>query len=370
MIKVKLTPREMVFSPETVARHREDLEAMNRIGLMAREDQMAYRNSGGLSWDRQLFLRRLLETLDPNSRDAAIVRRKLGVDAKNEGGEVEAPVPFHQDPRLGQLGQSLVAIGQRDFKGASEALTPKATDKPKVDKQAEEEARANKMVVQLATEAKSYTAAAAEAGDFIHGFVTPELTEEEQGLLDSALDAAGGLLDTLVEGAKTVAGAFSQTARVREEALMKIAAAKYPDSYVAFTKLQAVGENLALAYLPKLGPGPKTDTDLRVAREAVFNIRAPAATWNPQLNATIARINGAPVADPVEASEPNEKVPEGTPPAPEVTEESKMSAEKDYGPMSRIHGSTSGGTGETETLVDKTKDAVDDAADTVKSWFS
>ena len=386
MVRAKLTRGERVIAPHTTKMFMSDLEAMNAGGLAYRENggMVTYMRNGGISYDRQVFLRRLLETVKPGSRDEEIILERLGITPqyKQEGGFIDQAKPYLQGtaeglPERGKIGQLAGFIGS-SLKGDPDySLLAVNQEKPEVN----EEEKANEMVVQLATEAKSYVDAAGKAGDFIHGFLTGDeakLDAEEQGILDQATDAAKGLIGTVVGAAQTVAGAFNQTARVREEALMRIAARKFPDSYTAFTKLQAVGENLALAYLPKLGPGPKTDTDLRVAREAVFNIKAPSHTWVPQLDATISRITGKPVMDPVEASEPNPAAPEvdntpGSSVSPAAAGEHDGLVAKDYGQMSRIHGATKGGTGE-ESLIDKGVDAAteaaQDAADTVKSWFS
>ena len=110
MIRAKLTKGERVLAPHVVARYRDRIEQMNQGGLMKRDAMVMYRQ---------------------------------------EGGET-APTPWYQDDRLNQVGEALVNIGQRDFKGASAALRTPEVDKNK-DKT---EAEINAEVVKLAEEAE------------------------------------------------------------------------------------------------------------------------------------------------------------------------------------------------------------------------
>ena len=182
-VPVKLTKKEMVIPPEVVAKHREDLEAMNNIGLM-------YRARGGeVDWDRQRFFRLLLESGKLSPREEALILRKLGItpDRKEDGGLVAKVKKVYKegytapgqayaiaksmgyqeggevDPRLGQLGQSLVSIGQRDFKGASDALVAKGPDKAaeKELKSEKERADAYKASIDAASKAQKYVDAGA-----------------------------------------------------------------------------------------------------------------------------------------------------------------------------------------------------------------
>ena len=92
-IRAKLSRGEIVLPPRVVQERREELEAMNRLGLLARKmgGMVGYKNEGGM-WDRQVFLRKLLEEVQPGSRDEAIILKKLGIDPvtyKQGGGTIQ-----------------------------------------------------------------------------------------------------------------------------------------------------------------------------------------------------------------------------------------------------------------------------------------
>ena len=134
MIRAKLTKGEIVVPPKVVAQNRKLIDAMNQAGLLMREmgGPVMFRSGG--SADNMNRLRRWLDEMDLNPREEAIILKRLGIDPvtrKEMGGPIyaqvgteveEEPTQWYQDDRLGQLGDSLIAIGQRDFKGAGAAL--------------------------------------------------------------------------------------------------------------------------------------------------------------------------------------------------------------------------------------------------------
>ena len=140
-IPVKLAPGEIVLPPRVAAQHRERLEQMNREGLLARNmgGVVNYRKHGGM------------------------------VRGYQEGGEV-APLPGAVPPNtqkflgadvpvgaVGNLGASLVAIGQHDFKGASEALARELPEGEDTDKTEKEQDTVQSLVDKAAKACLLYT---------------------------------------------------------------------------------------------------------------------------------------------------------------------------------------------------------------------
>ena len=295
-IKAKLTPNEIVIPPHVVANNREMIDAYNRIGLLARNlGGMAYMRDGGEAWDRQVFIRKLLEEVKPGSLDERILLDKLGIDPvtyKQVGGEVEEPTPFYKDDRLGQLGQSLVALGQRDFKGASAALVPvagKEGEDSDLSNKAKALEAANEEVVELAQRALTLVPAAASAGDLINGFAS--FDKDTEAKLTSEVDQkVKGFLTGLVQ---TVAGAFDQTRRVREEARARIVSSQDPEGYRNYVRLRQLANALVLPVVSSgaLGVNP-TDKDVELAKQAQFDITSPSNTWTSQLTDLINRSGG------------------------------------------------------------------------------
>ena len=272
-IPVKLTQKEIVLPPGVTAKNRARLEEMNKEGLLAR-------NAGGVAAYRA------------------------------NGGAVAPPKPSglgqyltDNSNAVGKLGRSLVAIGQRDFAGASDALTPEKVDKDSSDQSAKQKAlrESDKQVVILAQEARGLLTAASSAGDLINGFV--QLSEEEE---KSIGDKVTGFASSL---AQTAAGAFDQTRKIREEARARVVSAKDPEGYKAYTRLKLLANQIVLPILASgaLGVNP-TDADVKLAKEAQFDVAAPSNTWDAQLVDLINRSGGtATVVKQLAAKTNNEK---------------------------------------------------------------
>ena len=256
-IPVKLTRNEIVVPPQVYMANRDRLEAMNREGMLARNmgGVAAYRANGG--------------TVEP----PANTERFLGADVPRGA--------------VNKLGQSLVAIGQRDFKGASEAFAKGPEEK------AEEADTTSADLISLANEAGKLLAGAALVGDFVNGH-RQDLTADENAEVAQAEKSGLAKFKEGLQGLiSTGAGAFNQTARIREEALLKIAYRKYPESYTDYTRLVAVANKLVFPILESgaLGVNP-TDADVDLARKASFDYTAPSTTWAAQLNDLINREGG------------------------------------------------------------------------------
>ena len=270
-IPVKLTQKEIVLPPGVTAKNRARLEEMNKEGLLAR-------NAGGVAAYRA------------------------------NGGAVAPPKPSglgqyltDNSNAVGKLGRSLVAIGQRDFAGASDALTPEAVDKDSSDQSAKQKAlrESDKQVVILAQEARGLLTSAAQAGDYINGYaelpenLTKKLNDAEKSWTDKAKDIGGSLLDLGQSAVGVGLGAFDQTRRVRDEARRRIVSASYPDSYRAYQRLTLLANQMVLPILASgaLGVNP-TDADVKLAKETQFDIAAPSNTWDIQLVDLINRSGG------------------------------------------------------------------------------
>ena len=182
-LPVKLTRNEIVVPPQVYQQYAERLEAMNREGMLARNmgGVAAYRANGGT-----------VET-------PANTNRFLGQDVPRGS--------------IGRLGQSLVAIGQHDFKGASDALAPREVDKAAAKAEAkdlknkEERQQALHESIDAATNAKAYIDQGAKAvidyrskswsqllGDYslpslgdITNLTTAYLTSDKQSFLERKL---------------------------------------------------------------------------------------------------------------------------------------------------------------------------------------
>ena len=257
-VPVKLTRGEIVLPPSVARQYRQRLEEMNAMGLQARAagGVVAYLQPGGEVPEQPTGTQKFLGQNVPTGA-------------------------------IGKLGQSLVSIGQRDFKGASDALAQPVSEAE------DEETDSSAGTIKLAREAGALIQGAAQAADFINGH-NQDLTEEEKtevsdaekGWLAQVSSTAGSLISTGL-------GAFSQTAKIREEALRKIAYRRYPESYREYTRLINVANKMVFPILESgaLGVNP-TDADVDLAKKATFDVTAPSTTWASQLNDLINREGG------------------------------------------------------------------------------
>ena len=289
-VPTKLTRSEIVLPPRVAQQYRDRLEEMNRMGLQARA---LHRQAGG------------------------------GVSFKDWAQQNRGAI--------GDLGAAFVNIGSGDFKGASAALArDKAAEKGAIEQKLaelerlrasgqidqaqydslrgqlltakkdsatlkQEKADADAVqqsedMVRLAREAGTLLQGASIAADFINGH-RQNLTTKEQDELNSAEKNAGSRFKEAATGLiSTAGGAFNATARVRDEALRKIAYRKYPDSYRDYTRLITIANKMVFPILESgaLGVNP-TDADTQLAKQSTFDVKAPSTTWAAQLNDLIAR---------------------------------------------------------------------------------
>ena len=186
------------------------------------------------------------------------------------------------------------------------------------EKEADDSAGKNK-AIKLATEAMSLVADASTAGDYVNGFTTFS-DEEERSIGEKVTGFLGGL-------AQTAAGAFEQSRRVREEARERLVAAKYPDSYRAYTRLRNLANQMVFPILESgaLGVNP-TDADVDLARKATFDVNSPSNTWAAQLNDIIVKNGGAALETPKPTKWGGAEVQEEEPAVAEVEAEAAVEA--------------------------------------------
>ena len=298
-VDAKLAPGEFVMNKEATEANMPALEAMNSQGLAMRNGGMVpgY-NDGGMVqyYDRGGRVKALLNNPNLSSENRKILEGMM-VEGYEDGGEVEGSFfdkatnwATDNSDKLGKLGKSLVQIGQRDFTGASDALSPDAVED---DTELSKQDKVNSDMVKLAEEAHGLLKGAAKAGDFINGHnqdLTADEEEEVKGKVKAGLERFAEGIGALVS---TGAAAFNQTARVREEALQKIAVRKFPNSYNDYIRLKAVANKMVFPILESgaLGINP-TDADVELARQATFDITAASGSWALQLNDLITRSGG------------------------------------------------------------------------------
>lgn len=293
-VDAKLTPGEFVMNKEATEMYLPEIQKMNEEGLIARA-------GGGMvpNYEDGGYVSKLnyLMTNDPSN---AAHWKAIKETYFQDGSENPITSSLNQLPEgsIGKLGQSLVAIGQRDFKGASDALTPdadpKLTDEQKDAKAAE---KVKKDTLALISEGRSLIGPAAKAGDYINGYI--KLDPKAEKAINADIEEGGwasGVLDKVTKGlaaiGQTAAGAFDATAKVREEALRRWVAANEPDSYNSYVQLKNVANKMVFPILESgaLGVNP-TDADVELAKQATFDVAAPSNTWASQLN-RLAQRNG------------------------------------------------------------------------------
>ena len=145
---------------------------------------------------------------------------------------------------------------------------------------------AAKDIIKLSERAGTLLQDASKAGDIINGHIKISAVEADADSIISKFT------NFVTQGANVAAGAFNQTARVRDEARYKFAALTYPKSISAYTKLRALANKMVFPILATgdLGVNP-TDADVELAKSAQFDLSAPSGTWAAQLNQLI-DING------------------------------------------------------------------------------
>ena len=240
-IPVKLTRTEIVLPPRVAQKYRQRLEEMNAIGLQARA-------AGGV------------------------------VKYKQEGGFL-SNVP---KGALGDIGSALVHIGSGDFIGGSEALRGPGVDSAasKAQAEADKVAETNQRQVALADQMIQLAPVAAEAGDYINGYL--KFDEETEDSIQTSIDKKFGTVLTSI--ANIGAGAFDATRRIRVEARERIVENQVPQSYDAYSRLVQIREATIGPILESgaLGVNP-TDADMEYARNVVVNLDRHSRTWIPQL---------------------------------------------------------------------------------------
>lgn len=237
-VKAKLSKGEIVLNPATTQQYRKRLEEMNKEGMIARNmgGVAAYRANGG------------------------------AVSYNADGGEPVVKPTFMEQVKanpgaIDNLGASLVSIGQRDFKGASEALSRR----PEVDKSA---------VKRGEQDAKN-----------LEGIQTlGKLSAKAYGLVD--------LAGTAIVAKHQIAASWNDWYRVQAQipyVNQGVEALKHsmdegiaqdfrewtdgnPEEGKSFAILERVVTTLTTTALDALGPGPKTDFDFIVAGRTVANL--------------------------------------------------------------------------------------------------
>ena len=227
-----LQPGEFVVNKAATDMYGSEIEQMNNQGQQMMDQNAILDNNpiGGMNYGGKVGYYQEGAVVQPKS-----FGQQVGDFAASDAGN--------------RLGQRLALIGAGDLQGAAGVTAPDAT-------KAETDAKdASQKIIALANEGKGLTAAAAQAGDFINGFA--KLTKEEQAEVSEQEGRGNKILDTLKTGLQTVAGAFSATARVRREALERIAARKYKDSYAAFTPSSISRRELSISLLTFIRTWPK-----------------------------------------------------------------------------------------------------------------
>ena len=161
VVDAKLTPGEFVLNKEATEMYRPQIEQMNQDGLIAREmgGSVPYYDDGGYV-DK-------LNYLMENDPDNAAHWNAIKTSYFQDGGPSfkEQYIQPHLDSgAIGQLGKSLVHIGQGDFTGASDALQPTKLDNTaqKELKSKQQRATAYKESIDAASLAKQYVDAGAD----------------------------------------------------------------------------------------------------------------------------------------------------------------------------------------------------------------
>ena len=256
--------------------------AMRDQGVDPNMEPHGYLAPGGVQDDGR-------HSVTPSGEPVLNMRNGGFVNYFQTGGVTEQPSFLERvgqvgvDQRTGLTGAETEANLYAQHAGLSAPFIGK--DPKAVDDEAAKAMKVDSDIRTLITEAQGLLTGAAQAGDFINGHVQ-DLTDAEKAEVEGAEKS---WLDRAKEGfgaaISTAAGAFNQTARVREEALSKIAVRKYPDSYRDYVRLKAIANKMVFPVLESgaLGINP-TDADVELARQSMFDIKAPSNTWEAQLS--------------------------------------------------------------------------------------
>ena len=243
-----------------------------------------------------------MKTRDAAVRGALMSAGSKGLDIANQNQAGLITQAGQQNQAFTPQGGSLGA-GAAGFEGAADAEAAYGKSIQGINKQeqeaklkkaeeADEKGKVSKESIRIANEAKFLVQPASKAGDYINGHVP--LPPEDKAVVDQEEQSALGKLgDTFKQGAQTLAGGFSHTRQIRQEALERLAARRYPDSYRAFTRLKALANQMVFPILESgaLGVNP-TDADVELAKKATFDYTAPSQTWMQQLDDIIAKAKG------------------------------------------------------------------------------
>ena len=232
-IPVKLTRGEIVVPPQVYQQHKARIEEMNRQGLLARQNGgvVNYRANGG------------------------VTERFLGQDVPQGS--------------IGKLGSAFVNIGQRDFKGASEALATTPAER-KARQAATSEAEAIRNMGEMSKKAYNLVDVAGRA-IVAHQKITAEWNDWYR------LQAKIPYVNQGVEALK-----YSMDEGITQDFRQWID--KNPEEGKQFAVLQRIVTTLTTSALDALGPGPKTDFDFIVAGRTVADLSGRPS----QIKATLA----------------------------------------------------------------------------------
>ena len=271
-IPVKLTRGEIVVSPQVYQQHKARIEAMNKEGLLAR-------NMGGVAAYR--------------AQGGAVYRQEGGPATQKFLGQ-DVPVGS-----IGKIGQSLIAIDSRDWKGAADALTPDKIDpktKGDIEKKLNEldrllasgqitqaqydrmknellqgsssgEKKAIQAIVEKAAKSYSLVDPASAALKFVRERLT--ISTADWATVYAGI-AAGGDPSVLLE---TLTGQADLQLTAAAETNPEMA-----KSEIAYTELKAYLTEMTSKALEAQGGGVKTDFDFEVAERSVANLSSSDAS--------------------------------------------------------------------------------------------
>ena len=271
-VDAKLTPGEFVVNKEAME-NPEDAAAVEAINNKGRAIQQM--RGGGIiargfnEGGKVGAIERLMA--NPNLSEAnRMALEKVLPEYRKFGGEA---TPFYKDDRLGQLGESLVAIGQRDFKGASEALRPRES----TDDETKSRAQNYRESIDAATKAKQFIdQGASEILDYRSNNYSDILQKALSTYSSESIVALGeawrgekeAAIDTVLHG--------------------QFAGTKQWNAYEAYIQEIRI---LQLKARSLVKGGSISDSEAKAAAETIVTGRADAKTIQQQLDTVINRNN-------------------------------------------------------------------------------